>query len=84
MRLLSGNLIKKNFSDATKYKQAIEQAQRDRAAERKKAGVEYVRLFCFAPDITLVTKFVGRLIFRHMTGLSPFFLSPTFPRGLPN
>lgn len=33
-------LIKKEYGEATKYKLAIEQKQRDEATERKKQGVE--------------------------------------------
>ncbi|KAJ6491264.1 hypothetical protein C8R47DRAFT_1319606 [Mycena vitilis] len=35
-------LLKKEFSDATKEKVAIEQRQRDEAADRKRKGVEFV------------------------------------------
>ncbi|KAF8989183.1 hypothetical protein BDQ17DRAFT_1257134, partial [Cyathus striatus] len=34
------NLIRKEYSDAIKEKMAIEQKQRDSAAERKKKGIE--------------------------------------------
>lgn len=37
-------LIKKEYGEATKYKLAIEQKQRDEAAERKRQGVEYVSI----------------------------------------
>ena len=33
-------LLKKEYSDATKVKQTIEQKQRDEAADRKKKGLE--------------------------------------------
>ncbi|KAG6917623.1 hypothetical protein DXG01_001855 [Tephrocybe rancida] len=36
------NLLKKEFSEATKEKIVIEQRQRDLAAERKKKGVEFI------------------------------------------
>ncbi|KAH7104922.1 hypothetical protein BKA62DRAFT_816181 [Auriculariales sp. MPI-PUGE-AT-0066] len=36
------NLLKKEYSEATKAKVAIEQAQRDRAAEMKRKGEEFV------------------------------------------
>ena len=39
-RKVTENLLKKEFSEATKEKVAIEQKQRDDAAERKKKGVE--------------------------------------------
>jgi hypothetical protein len=42
--LVEGNLLKKNFGEATKRKQIIEQAQRERAADRKKKGIECVHL----------------------------------------
>jgi len=48
---VTNNLVKRNFSEATKHKQAIEQAQRDRAAERKKTGAAFVPVF-FDPDIS--------------------------------
>ena len=37
---VTSNLLKKEFSEATRVKLAIEQKQRDIAAERKKKGVE--------------------------------------------
>lgn len=37
---VTDNLLKKEFGEATKEKVAIEQKQRDMAAERKRAGVE--------------------------------------------
>ena len=37
-------LIKKEYGEATKYKLAIEQRQRDEAVERKRQGVEYVSI----------------------------------------
>ncbi|KAF8970432.1 hypothetical protein BDZ97DRAFT_1914726 [Flammula alnicola] len=36
------NLVKKEFSEATKEKVTIEQRQRDEAAERKRKGIEFV------------------------------------------
>ncbi|KAF7348577.1 hypothetical protein MVEN_01375300 [Mycena venus] len=39
---VTSRLLKKEFSDATKEKVAIEQRQRDIAAERKRKGVEWV------------------------------------------
>ena len=41
-------LINKEFGEATKYKLAIEQKQRDEAAERKKTGIESVIRFLVA------------------------------------
>lgn len=43
------NLLKKEYSEATKVKIQIEQAQRDRAAERKRKGEEFVPTY-FEPD----------------------------------
>jgi oxysterol-binding protein-related protein 9/10/11 len=37
---VTSRLLAKEYSDATKYKHAIEQKQRDDAAERKRKGVE--------------------------------------------
>ncbi|TFK49294.1 hypothetical protein OE88DRAFT_1809617 [Heliocybe sulcata] len=43
-------LLKKEYSEATKYKHAIEQKQRDDTAERKRKGVEFVPKY-FEKDI---------------------------------
>lgn len=45
------NLLKKEFSEATRIKQAIEQKQRDIAAERKKSNQPFVPVF-FDADIS--------------------------------
>ncbi|KAF5383276.1 hypothetical protein D9615_005046 [Tricholomella constricta] len=47
---VTDNLVKKEFSEATKEKVAIEQKQRDEAAERKRKGVEFVPRY-FEKDI---------------------------------
>lgn len=39
---VTSRLLKKEYSEATKFKQAIEQKQRDDAAERKNKGTEFV------------------------------------------
>lgn len=39
---VTSRLLKKEYSEATKFKQAIEQKQRDDAAERKNKGMESV------------------------------------------
>lgn len=39
---VTSRLLKKEYSEATKFKQAIEQKQRDDAAERKNKGIECV------------------------------------------
>jgi hypothetical protein len=44
------NLLNKEFSEATKEKMAIEQRQRDEAAERKRQGIEFVPRY-FENDI---------------------------------
>ena len=50
---VTSRLLAKEYSDATKHKHAIEQRQREKAAERKKKGEECVILsffpsfFCF-------------------------------------
>jgi hypothetical protein len=44
---VTDNLIKKEFSEATREKVVIEQRQRDEAAERKRKGVECVFSFSF-------------------------------------
>ncbi|KAF9003331.1 hypothetical protein BDQ17DRAFT_1356014 [Cyathus striatus] len=48
---VTDNLIRKEYSDATKEKMAIEQKQRDLAAERKKKGIEFVPRY-FEKDIS--------------------------------
>jgi hypothetical protein len=47
-------LVKKEYGEATKYKLAIEQKQRDEAAERKRQGVEYVVAFIKLPVLILI------------------------------
>lgn len=47
---VTANLLKKEYSEATKHKHAIEQKQRDDAAERKRKGVEFVPKY-FEKDI---------------------------------
>lgn len=39
---VTSRLLKKEYNEATKFKQAIEQKQRDDAAERRNKGAEYV------------------------------------------
>jgi len=43
-------LLKKEYSEATKFKHAIEQKQRDDAAERRSKGVEFIPVY-FEKDI---------------------------------
>ncbi|KIM71349.1 hypothetical protein PILCRDRAFT_17153 [Piloderma croceum F 1598] len=52
-------LIKKEYGEATKYKLAIEQKQRDEAAERKRQGVEFIPLY-FEKDISSGTPTLTR------------------------
>jgi len=47
---VTSRLLKKEYSEATKFKQAIEQKQRDAAAERKNKGIEFIPIF-FEKDI---------------------------------
>ncbi|KAF8588211.1 hypothetical protein K439DRAFT_1385073 [Ramaria rubella] len=47
---VTSNLLKKEFSEATRVKLAIEQKQRDLALERKKKGVEFKPVY-FEQDI---------------------------------
>ncbi|EIM81944.1 uncharacterized protein STEHIDRAFT_65725 [Stereum hirsutum FP-91666 SS1] len=47
---VTNKLVGKEFGEANKYKQAIEQRQREEAAERKKKGVEFVPKY-FEKDI---------------------------------
>jgi hypothetical protein len=44
---VTNNLLKKEYSEATKEKIEIEQRQRDEAAERKRKGLLYVFIFIF-------------------------------------
>lgn len=44
-RNVTENLVNKEYSEATKEKHAIEQRQRDEAAERKRKGVEWVLVY---------------------------------------
>ncbi len=48
---VTNKMVSKEFGEATKEKVAIEQRQRDAAAERKKAGVEFVPRY-FDKDIS--------------------------------
>ncbi|KAI0777210.1 hypothetical protein BD413DRAFT_172325 [Trametes elegans] len=48
---VTSRLLKKEYSEATKHKLAIEQKQRDEAAERKRKGVPFVPRY-FDPDIS--------------------------------
>jgi hypothetical protein len=42
---VTDNLVRREYSEATRAKVAIEQRQRDDAAERKKKGIEWVYSF---------------------------------------
>lgn len=46
---VTSGLLKKEYSEATKFKQAIEQRQRDDAAERKNKGIESVHPIASSP-----------------------------------
>ncbi|THU96230.1 hypothetical protein K435DRAFT_858722 [Dendrothele bispora CBS 962.96] len=48
---VTSRLLKKEYNEATKEKVAIEQRQRDEAAERKKKGVEFIPKY-FEKDIS--------------------------------
>ncbi|KDQ08797.1 hypothetical protein BOTBODRAFT_37653 [Botryobasidium botryosum FD-172 SS1] len=48
---VTSNLLAKNFNDATRIKQNIEQEQRDKAAQRKREGVHFVPEY-FEQDIS--------------------------------
>jgi hypothetical protein len=48
---VTSNLLKKEYSEATKIKQVIEQKQRDIAAERKRTNQQFVPVY-FDPDIS--------------------------------
>jgi len=47
---VTAKLIKKEYGEATKHKLAIEQRQRDEAAERKRKGIEFIPSY-FETDI---------------------------------
>lgn len=57
---VTSKLLSKEYGDATKHKQAIEQRQRDDAAERKRKGVECVaRLYSPCnPELTCTHRFI--------------------------
>ncbi|KAH7908645.1 hypothetical protein BJ138DRAFT_1174081 [Hygrophoropsis aurantiaca] len=48
---VTSRLVNKEYGDATKYKLAIEQKQRDEASERKRKGVEFIPSY-FEKDIS--------------------------------
>ncbi|KAI0634846.1 hypothetical protein C8Q77DRAFT_1104317 [Trametes polyzona] len=48
---VTSRLLKKEYSEATKHKLAIEQKQRDEAAERKRKGIKFVPRY-FEADIS--------------------------------
>lgn len=54
---VTDNLVRKEYSEATRAKVAIEQRQRDDAAERKKKGIESV-LFFFLSVIAVLMQWV--------------------------
>jgi oxysterol-binding protein-related protein 9/10/11 len=49
------NLLTKQYGEANKYKHAIEQKQRDDAAERKKKGIKCVFMRCLV-QVTILTR----------------------------
>lgn len=59
---VTSRLLKKEYSEATKYKQVIEQKQRDDAAERKNKGVECVHSTLSTHPQTLLTRSHDRFI----------------------
>ncbi|CDO75437.1 hypothetical protein BN946_scf184693.g6 [Trametes cinnabarina] len=48
---VTSRLLRKEYSEATKHKLAIEQKQRDDAAERKRRGTQFIPRY-FGPDIS--------------------------------
>ncbi|KAJ9121083.1 hypothetical protein QFC24_005064 [Naganishia onofrii] len=48
---VTAHMVTKNWSEATKQKQSIEQRQRDIAIELKQKGIEYVPSFPFLRDV---------------------------------
>ena len=65
---VTNNLLKKEYSEATKEKIDIEQRQRDEAAERKRKGLLCVFLIFLAPIFTepcVNNRFVPRYFVRH-------------------
>ena len=61
---VTSRLLKKEYSDATKFKQAIEQKQRDDATERRNKGIECVHSipFPFPEFAHLIVRSRGRFI----------------------
>ena len=68
---VTSRLLKKEYSEATKFKQAIEQKQRDDAAERTNKGVECVNFFVSSPQSWLTRSY------DHITDSYPFILIKT-------
>ena len=67
---VTSNLLKKEYSEATKEKIEIEQRQRDEAAERKRKGLLYVvSFFKYFPlrffNWTFCNRFIPRYFVRH-------------------
>lgn len=59
---VTNNLVKKEYSEATKEKIEIEQRQRDEAADRKRKGVQYVfsPFNLFLLNLLLLCRFIPR------------------------
>lgn len=70
---VTSNLLKKEFSEATRIKQAIEQKQRDIAAERKRTNQPFVPVY-FDADISSGAPILtseGRKVMDEMIRESP-------------
>lgn len=70
---VTSNLLQKEYSEATKIKQAIEQRQRDIAAERKKTNQPFVPVY-FESDISSGTPVLtaeGRKVVDEMLKETP-------------
>lgn len=73
---VTSRLLKKEYSEATKFKQAIEQKQRDDAAERRNKGVECVR--CIMPPQEF-----AHLIRRSHDRFIPVYFEKDIDGGIP-
>lgn len=65
---VTSRLLRKEYSEATKFKQAIEQKQRDDAAERRNKGVEFVH-----PSCRCLTEFAYPIFGSHVRFIPVYF-----------
>ena len=73
---VTSRLLRKEYSEATKFKQAIEQKQRDDAAERCNKGVECVHPVISPPELP-------HLILRSHDRFIPVYFEKDIDGGIP-